>query len=115
MASFYPQINSDSLRKKLHDLGLREDDSGYWYLDTFSKIDWLIASYDDELRVAKKVGVDKNGEGYFSGLGETLYCSDEEKVLEQVNKLLKQVKKLTLTQKKKKMEKRMNNLKKDFK
>lgn len=111
----YPQINNDSLRKKLQELGLREDDTGYWYLDSFSKIDWLIASYDDELRVAKKVGVDKYGEGYFSGLGETLYCSDEEIVLKEVNKLLKQVKKLDLTKKKKKMKVRMNKLSKDFK
>ena len=115
MASFYPQINNDSLKKKFQDLGLREDNSGYWYLDSFSKIDWLIASYDDELRVAKKVSVDKNGEGCFSGLGETIYCSDEEKVLEQVNKLLKQVKRLELTKKKKKMKMRMNKLSKDFK
>lgn len=111
---YYLQINNDSLRKKLQALNLREDDEGYWYYDQFNNEDWLIASYDNELRVAVNVGVDKNGDGFFEGLGETLNCSDEEIVLEQVNKLLKKAKKLDLTKKKKKMKMRMNKLKKDF-
>jgi hypothetical protein len=67
------------------------------------------------IRISTKVTVDKNGIGYFEGLGNTLNCvDDEEKILEQVNKLLKQVKRLDLTKKKKKMKIRMNKLKKDF-
>ena len=59
--------------------------------------------------------VDKNGIGYFEGLGDTLNCvDDEEKILEQVNKMLNQVKRMDLTKKKKKMRMRMNKLKKDF-
>lgn len=115
MAKYFPKINSDSLRKKSQDLDLREDDDGYWYYDPFNNNDWLIAAYEDSVRIVFKPNVDKNGIGYFEGLGDSIYCSDEEIILEQVNKLLKQVKKLTLTQKKKKMKKRMNNLKKDFK
>lgn len=111
---YSPKIKSDSLRKKLLDLGLREDDVGYWYYDPFSIDDWMIASYEDEVRVSTKVKIDRNGVGYFEGLGETIECKNEEVILEQVNKLLKQVKRLELTKKKKKMKMRMNKLKKDF-
>jgi hypothetical protein len=112
---YSPKITSDSLRKKLQDLGLREDNDGYWYYDPFNNDDWMIAAYEDDIRISTKVTVDKNGIGYFEGLGNTLNCvDDEEKILEQVNKLLKQVKRLDLTKKKKKMKIRMNKLKKDF-
>lgn len=112
---YSPKITSDSLRKKLKDLGLREDDVGYWYYDPFSIDDWMIASYEDEVRVSTKVKIDRTGVGFFEGLGMTLNCvDDEEKILEQVNKLLKEVKRLELTKKKKKMKMRMNKLKKDF-
>lgn len=111
---YSPKITSDSLRKKLQELGLREDDAGYWYYDPFSIDDWMIASYEDEVRVSTKVKIDRNGVGYFEGLGETIECKNEEVILEQVNKLLKQVKRLELTKKKKKMKMRMNKLKKDF-
>lgn len=112
---YSPKITSDRLRKKLVDLGLREDDAGYWYYDPFNNDDWMIASYEDEVRISTKVTVDKNGIGYFEGLGDTLNCvDDEEKILEEVNKLLNQVKRMDLTKKKKKMRMRMNKLKKDF-
>ena len=111
---YSPKITSDSLRKKVQDLGLREDNDGYWYYEPFSK-DWMIASYENYVRISIKVKVDKNGEGYFELLGDTLNCiDDEEKILEQVNKLLKQVKRFELTKKKKKMRMRMNKIKKDF-
>ena len=110
------KITSDSLRKKLQELGLREDDAGYWYYDPFSIDDWMIASYEDEVRVSTKVKVDRNGVGFFEGLGMTLNCvDDEEKILEQVNKLLKQAKRLELTKKKKKMKMRVKKLNEDFK
>ena len=103
------------MRKKLEDLGLREDDGGYWYYDPFNNDDWMIASYEDEVRISTKVTVDENGIGYFEGLGDTLNCvDDEEKILKQVNKMLNQVKRLDLKKKKKKMKMRMNKLKKDF-
>ena len=112
---YSPKITSEKLRNKLQELGLREDDDGYWYYDQFNNDDWMIASYEDEVRISTKVTVDKNGVGYFEGLGNTLNCvDDEEKILEQVNKLLNQVKRMELTKKKKKMRMRMNKLKKDF-
>lgn len=111
---YSPKIKSDSLRKKLQELGLVEDNDGYWYYEQFSK-DWMIASYEDYVRISIKVKVDKNGEGYFEFLGDTLNCiDDEEKILEQVNKLLKQVNRFELTKKKNKMKMRMSELKKDF-
>lgn len=112
---YSPKITSDSLREKLQDLGLREDVAGYWYYDTFAADDWMIAAYEDSVRISTYVNVDKNGIGYFEGLGDTLNCiDDEEKILKQVNKLLGQVKNLDFTMKKKKMKMRMNKLKKDF-
>lgn len=112
---YSPKITSDSLRKKLQDLGLREDNYGYWYYEPFSNDDWMIASYEDDVKIAIKGKVEKNGEGYFEGLGNTLNCiDDEEKILEQVNKLLKQIKRFELTKKKKKMKMRMNKLQEDF-
>lgn len=112
---YSPKITSENLRNKFQELGLREDNDGYWYYDPFNAGDWMIASYEDEVRVSTKVTVDKNGEGYFEGLGDVLNCVDEEdKILAQVNKLLNQVKRLELTRKKKKMKMRMNKLKKDF-
>ena len=113
---YSPKITSDSLRKKLQELGLSEDNDGYWYYEPFANDDWMIAAYEDDVRISTKVKVDKNGIGYFEGLGNTLNCvDDEDKILEQVNKLLNQVKRLELTKKKKKMKMRMNKLKKDFK
>ena len=112
---YSPKITSDSLRKKLQDLGLREDQDGYWYYDPFNNDDWMIAAYEQDIRISTKVTVDKNGVGYFEGRGDTLNCvDDEEKILEQVNKMLNQVKRMDLTKKKKKMRMRMNKLKKDF-
>lgn len=112
---YSPKITSDSLRKKLQELGLSEDNDGYWYYEQFANDDWMIAAYEDDVRISTKVKVDKNGIGYFEGLGNTLNCvDDEEKILEQVNKLLNQVKRLDLAKKKKKMKMRMNKLKKDF-
>ena len=112
---YSPKITSDSLRNKLQDLGLREDNYGYWYYEPFSNDDWMIASYEDYVKISIKITVEKNGDGYFEGLGNTLNCiDDEEKILEQVNKLLKQIKRFELTKKKNKMKMRMNKLKKDF-
>lgn len=112
---YSPKITSENLRNKFQELGLREDDGGYWYYDPFNIDDCMIASYEDEVRISTKVTVDKNGVGYFEGLGDTLNCVDEEdKILAQVNKLLNQVKRMELTKKKKKMRMRMNKLKKDF-
>lgn len=48
---YSPKITRASLRKKLQDLGLREDDGGYWYYDKLNTEDWMIASYEDEVRV----------------------------------------------------------------
>ena len=111
---YSPKIKSDSLRKKLQDLGLREDDGGYWYYEQFSK-DWMIATYEDYVKIAIKGKVDKNGDGYFELLGDQLNCiDDEEKILEQVSKLLNKVKRLELTKKKNKMKMRMIKLKTDF-
>lgn len=112
----WPKIINTSLRKKLEDLGLREDDNGYWYYDPFNTEDWMIASYEDEVRISTKITVGENGDGYLSRLGETLHCiDDEEKILEQVNKLLKQIKRLDLTRKKKKIKMRVKKLNEDFK
>lgn len=112
---YSPKINSDSLRNKLQELGLREDNYGYWYYEPFSNENWMIASYEDEVKISAKIKVDKNGEGYFELLGDALNCiDDEEKIIEQVNKLLNKVKRLELTKKKNKMKMRMNKLKKDF-
>ena len=112
---YSPKITSENLRNKFQELGLREDDAGYWYYDPFNIDDWMIAAYEDEVRISTKVTVDKNGIGYFEGLGDTLNCvDDEDKILAQVNKLLNQVKRMELTKKKKKMRMRMNKLKKDF-
>ncbi len=112
---YSPKITSENLRNKFQELGLREDDAGYWYYDPFNIDDWMIAAYEDYIRISTDVEVDKNGEGYFGGLGDTLNCvDDEDKILEQVNKLLKQVKRMELTKKKKKMRMRINKLKKDF-
>ena len=111
---YSPKITNESLRNKLQELGLREDDAGYWYYDPFNTEDWMIASYEDEVRVSTKVKIDKTGEGFFEGLGETINCKNEDLIVEQVNKLLNQVKRMELTKKKKKMRMRMNKLKKDF-
>ena len=112
---YSPKITSDSLRSKLQELGLSEDNYGYWYYEPFANKDWMIASYENYVRISIKVKVDKNGEGYFELLGDPLNCiDDEEKILEQVSKLLNKVKRLELTKKKKKMKMRMNKIKKDF-
>ena len=112
---YSPKITSDSLRNKLQELGLSEDNYGYWYYEPFANKDWMIASYENYVRISIKVKVDKNGEGYFELLGDPLNCiDDEEKILEQVSKLLNKVKRLELTKKKKKMKMRMNKIKKDF-
>lgn len=111
---YSPKLTNASLRKKFLDLGLREDDGGYWYYDPFNNNDWMIAAYENEVKVTKRASV-INGVNCFKGLGDTLNCvDDEEKILEQVNKLLNQVKRMDLTKKKKKMRMRMNKLKKDF-
>lgn len=34
---YSPTIKSDSLRNKLQELGLVEDNDGYWYYEPFSK------------------------------------------------------------------------------
>ena len=112
---YSPKITNENLRNKLLDLGLREDDDGYWYYDPFNTEDWMIASYEDEVRVSTKVKIDKTGEGFFEGLGETINCKNEDLILEQVNKLLKQIKRLDLTKKKKKMRMRVKKLNEDFK
>ena len=111
---YSPKITNENLRNKLQELGLREDDAGYWYYDPLNTEDWMIASYEDEVRVSTKVKIDKTGEGFFEGLGETINCKNEDLIVEQVNKLLNQVKRMELTKKKKKMRMRMNKLKKDF-
>jgi hypothetical protein len=112
---YSPKLTNDSLRKKLQNLNLREDDEGYWYYDQFNTDEWMIAAYDHHVRITKKIGVDKTGRGYFAGLGERLNCIDEEeKILKQVNKLLNQVKRLDLAKKKKKMKMRIKNLNEDF-
>ena len=79
------KITSDSLRKKLQELGLLDDDGCYrWDYDNNDN-----ASYEDEIRISTDVNVDKNGIGY----GDTLNCIDDEKTI------LNQVKRLELSKK----------------
>lgn len=74
------KITSDSLRKKLQELGLLDDDGCYrWDYDNNDN-----ASYEDEVRISTDVNVDKKGIGY----GDTLNCiDDEEPILNQVKRL----------------------------
>lgn len=76
------KITSDSLRKKLQELGLLDDDGCYsWDYDSSNNDN---ASYEDEVRISTDVNVDKNGIGY----GDTLNCiDDEETILNQVKRL----------------------------
>ena len=78
------KITSDSLRKKLQELGLLDDDGCYrWDYDNNDN-----AYYEDEIRISTDVNVDKNGIGYFERLGDTLNCiDDEETILNQVKRL----------------------------
>ena len=79
------KITSDSLRKKLQELGLLDDDGCYrWDYDNNDN-----ASYKDEVRISTDVNVDKNGIGY----GDTLNCIDDEETI------LKQDKRLELSKK----------------
>lgn len=79
------KITSDSLRKKLQELGLLDDDGCYrWDYDNNDN-----ASYEDEIRISTDVNVDKNGIGY----GDTLNCIDDEETI------LKQDKRLELSKK----------------
>ena len=111
---YSPKLTNDSLRKKLQELGLREDDEGYWYYDQFNTDEWMIAAYKNEVKVTKCASV-TNGVNYFKGLGERLNCiCEEEKILEQVNKLLNQVNELDLAKKKMKMKMRIKHLNEDF-
>lgn len=110
-----PQIPNENLRQRLKEMGLREDSLGYWYLDSFSKTDWLITSYVKTVKVCKDIVIDRTGEYLSSGLTEEIDCYNEEEVISALNKLLKQIKNINLQLKKLRLKNKLKSLKEDFK
>lgn len=110
-----PQIPNNNLRKLLKEMGLREDSLGYWYLDSFSKNDWLITSYVKTVKVCKEIVIYHTGEYMTSGLTEEIDCYNEEAVISALNKLLKQIQNINFKIKQFKLKNKINALKEDFK
>lgn len=110
-----PQIPNNNLRKRLKEMGLREDSLGYWYLDSFSKHDWLITSYVKTVKVCKKIIIANNGDYMTSGLTEEIDCYNEDEVISALNKLLKQIQNINFKIKQLKLKNKLKAIKEDFK
>ena len=110
-----PKITNDNLRKRLNEMGLREDSLGYWYLDSYSKSDWLITSYVKTVKVCKEITISHSGVWGTSGLTEEIDCYNEEEIISALNKLLKQIQNISFKLKQVKLKNKIKALKEDFK
>ena len=114
----FPKINNRKLRKELKELGLIEDKEGYWYYPPFStECDtWLIAAYETYVRIVKGFNCDVKGI-YREILNENdldVY-KDHDEILNVAKELLKKYDKILYKHKKFIMNKRINDIKGDFK
>lgn len=107
------ELKNKNLSKKLHELGLLEDEMGYWFYPTYSTDFWIISSYYDSISIVGGFNYDR-GRIIDLGLSTKYNVEDEDLIIKQVKKLINDFQDCMLQYKQDQEQKRLEKLKKDF-
>lgn len=107
------ELKNKKLSKRLHELGLVEDEMGYWFYPPYSTAFWLISSYTESISIVGGFNYER-GRIIDLGLSTKYNVNDEDLIIKQVKKLIDDFQNCMLQYKQDQEKKRLEKLKKDF-
>ncbi len=107
------EIKDKNLINKLHELGLVEDEMGYWFYPPYSNAFWLISSYGDSISMVGGFYYDE-GRVIDKGLSVQYKVSDIDLIIKKVKDLIDNFQYCMLQYKHEQEQKRLEKMKKDF-
>lgn len=107
------ELKNKNLSKKLHKLGLVEDEMGYWFYPQYSTDFWIISSYYDSISIVGGFNYDR-GRIIDLGLSTKYNVENEDLIIKQVKKLINDFQDCMLQYKHDQEKKRLEKMKKDF-
>ncbi len=107
------ELKNKNLTNKLHELGLVEDEMGYWFYPPYSTAFWVISSYGDSISLVGGFTYD-HGRIIDVGLSAKYNVNDEDLIIKQVKKMIDDFQDCMLQYKQDQEQKRLEKMKKDF-
>ena len=107
------EIKNKNLSKRLHELGLVEDEMGYWFYPPYSTAFWIISSYYDSISMVGGFNYDRD-RIIDLGLSTKYNVEDENFIITQVKKLIDEFQNCMFLYKQDQEQKRLEKLKQDF-
>lgn len=107
------ELKDKNLTNKLHELGLVEDNLGYWFYPPYSKDFWIISSYGDSISMVGGFTFDR-GRVIDVGLTAKYALADANMILKKVKDLIDDFQNCMLLYKQEQEQKRLEILKMDF-
>lgn len=108
------ELKNKKLSKKLQELGLVDDEKGYWFYLPYSNTSWVISSYGDCIYLIGGFTYDNGIIIIDVGLSAKYNVNDEDLIIKQVKKLIDDFQDCMLRYKQDQENKRLEKLKKDF-
>lgn len=108
------EIKDKNLSNKFHELGLVEDDLGYWYYPPYSKDFWIISSFGDSISMAVGFAFERGRVKDVGISNVKIKVSDADLILKKVKDLIDEFHNCMLQYKQEQEQKRLENLKDDF-
>lgn len=108
------ELKNKKLIDKFHELGLVEDEMGYWFYPPYSKEFWIISSYGDSISMIGGFTVERGRVMDVGGLCSKLKVSDADTIIKQVKDLISDFQFCWLQYKQEQEQKRLEKLKEDF-
>ena len=107
------ELRNKKLIDDLHELGLVEDEMGYWFYPPYSKDFWIISSYGGSISMVSGFTFEK-GRVIDIGLGSKYKVDDSDLIIKQVKNLITDFQNCMLRYKQEQEQKRLEKLKDDF-
>ena len=107
------ELKNKKLSNRLHELGLVDDEMGYWFYPPKSIAFWVISSYGDCISMVGGFNYDSS-RIIDLGLSTKYNVEDEDLIVKQVKKLIDDFQNCMFLYKQDQEQKRLEKLKKDF-
>ena len=107
------ELKNKKLSNRLHELGLVDDEMGYWFYPPYSTAFWVISSYGDCISMVGGFNYDSS-RIIDLGLSTKYNVEDEDLIVKQVKKLIDDFQNCMFLYKQDQEQKRLEKLKKDF-
>lgn len=107
------ELKDKKLTDKFHELGLVEDNMGYWFYPPYSKDFWIISSYGDSISMVNGFEF-KKGRVMDIGLTSKYKISNPDSVINKVKQMIESYHTCILDHKKYIEKNKIEKIKEDF-